>query len=426
MNENAVESTTRISLFDLIACISETLDLVSPVIANHHAQVAYIAHALATELRLSTEARQTLFIAAALHDIGSFSIKERINILNFETNNPHTHARIGYGMLREFDPFQQAAEIVRHHHVHIDSDLTKDFPGETIHPLAYLLHLADRIAVLVRPSKPILGQAAKIVDRIEKQRGKMFVPEQVDAFRALAKRDYFWFDVVSHSPSNILRRRTRLPILELDQNGLSRLANLFRRIIDFRSRFTATHSSGVAHVAAALGKLCGMGDQDCQRLQIAGYLHDLGKVGIPSEILEKPGKLDENEYSVMRAHVYYTYRILENLGDLETIRLWGALHQEYLDGQGYPFGLTANELSQGSRIVGVADVFTALMEDRPYRKGMTQAESLIILENMATANKLDAAIIALMKTNFDAMNQVRANAQQAATHEYDTFFATLS
>lgn len=425
MNESIAEPKIRVPLFDLLSCISETLDLISPSITNHHAQVTYIAHALATELQLPVETRQAVLIAASLHDIGSFSLKERIDILNFETHNPHTHARIGHALLSEFEPFRQAAEIVRHHHVHAHVDFAKTFPSETLHPQASLLHLADRIAVLVHPGEPVLGQVAGIVERIEKQRNVMFVPEQVDAFRALAGRDYFWFDTVSPSPSTILRRRTRLPILDLDLTGLHRLANLFRRIIDFRSRFTATHSSGVAHVAATLGHLYGMSESECQQLKIAGFLHDLGKVGIPSEILEKPGKLDVAEYSIMRGHVYHTYRILENLIDLETIRLWGALHQEYLDGKGYPFGLTARELSMGSRIVCVADVFTALMEDRPYRKGMTTAEALDIIDKMAATNKLDTSLVDLLKTNFDRLNQVRTTAQQTAFQEYDAFFAAL-
>lgn len=415
----------RIPLFDLITCISETVDLANPALTNHHMQVAYTAHALATELGLPEPARNAVFLAGALHDLGSFSLAERLEILDFEIDGPHTHARIGYHLLREFEPFTAIAGLVRHHHVRYDKGGEADFPGEKVSQLSHLLHLADRAAVLIRRDEPILWQSAEVQRRLTEQRGAMFPSHLVDAFCSLASHDYFWFDMVSHSPAEIMRRRVKPGVLPLDMKGLQSLANLFRRIIDFRSRFTATHSSGVAIVAETLGRFHGFSQHDCGLLRIAGHLHDLGKVGIPNEILEKPDRLDNHEYGMMRGHVYHTYRVLEVLGDLDTVRMWGALHQEHLDGQGYPFGMKDSELSMGSRIVAVADVFTAVTEDRPYRKGMSPGDAMGVLQRMADAGKLDAGLVGLLRDHFAELNEAREQEQQTAAHEYQAFFASI-
>jgi len=415
----------RIPLFDLLTCISDTVDLVSPEITNHHMQVAYIACSIATELKWSVAERGALLMAGGLHDIGAFSAQERKATMQFEMDRPHIHARVGYCLLKDFAPFAEIARLVRFHHVPWLNGGGARFDGEEVPLGSHILHLADRIAVLVRRDDSILTQAERIRLRVAGQTPAMFVPELVEAFKALSARDYFWFDAASRRLGSIMRRRETLDTLELDLDGLERLANLFRRLIDFRSRFTATHSSGVAASAEALADLSGFSPRDCRLMRIAGYFHDLGKLAIPQEIIQKPARLSEHEYDIMRSHVYYTYLILEPLIDLKTLRTWGSLHQEYLDGSGYPFRFSGPEIPLGSRILAVADVFTALTEDRPYRKGLPASEALPILEELAEGTKLDRDVIALLRADFDRLNGIRANAQAEAEREYQEFVACL-
>jgi HD-GYP domain-containing protein (c-di-GMP phosphodiesterase class II) len=200
---------------------------------------------------------------------------------------------------------------------------------------------------------------------------------------------------------------------------------LIRRIIDFRSPFTATHSSGVSATSECLGRLAGLGDHECFELKVAGFLHDLGKLAIPTEILEKPGKLTDEEFNIMRGHTFYTFRALEPIEDLHQINQYGSYHHERLDGTGYPFRLSHKDLPLGSKLLAVADVFTALTEDRPYRKGMSNEQSLIILEKMGENNKLDAKIVKLVRDNFAEINRIRISAQTQSRREYREFLSQI-
>jgi len=277
------------------------------------------------------------------------------------------------------------------------------------------------VAVLINKQEEILGQTKGICERIQENSGKMFMPELVDVFGSLPVKEYFWLDAASPSIGSILSRRVRLETIELDIEGLLSLAKLFSHIIDFRSRFTATHSSGVAASSEALSRLVGFSERECRIMRIAGYLHDLGKLAVPAEILEKPAKLTEDEFNVIRSHTFYTYRILETIGDLDLINTWASFHHERLDGSGYPFHHKGQDLSLGSRIMAVADVFTAITEDRPYRKEMPSERALQVLQQMADNSILDSNIVSLLRLHFDEINSIRIAAQAEASEAYQEF-----
>ena len=168
-----------------------------------------------------------------------------------------------------------------------------------------------------------------------------------------------------------------------------RFSTLFGHIIDSCSPFTATHSTGVAHMAVALGRLTGMGQDDLDTLFVAGMLHDIGKLGIPLALLEKPGQLTDEEFPKVKRHADLSRLWLDAVPGFERVSVWGGGHHERLDGKGYPLGLKGEEIPLPSRIMTIADVFTALTEDRPYRKGMTPPEALRIVKGMVKQGHLD-------------------------------------
>jgi HD-GYP domain-containing protein (c-di-GMP phosphodiesterase class II) len=161
-------------------------------------------------------------------------------------------------------------------------------------------------------------------------------------------------------------------------------------------------------------------------MRIAGHLHDLGKLAVPAEILEKPSALSEEEFSVIRGHTFYTQQVLESMGDLGPITEWAAAHHERMDGSGYPSHEEMDDLSLGARIISVADVFTALTEDRPYRKGMERDEALEVLQEMADTAVLDGTVVSQLRRNFDDINDARIAAQKVAKQEYDEMVSSLS
>jgi HD-GYP domain-containing protein (c-di-GMP phosphodiesterase class II) len=113
----------------------------------------------------------------------------------------------------------------------------------------------------------------------------------------------------------------------------------------------------------------------------------------------------------MKTHTYHTFRILDTIGGMPQICEWAAFHHERLDGNGYPFHHEAHDLTLGSRILAVADVFTAVTEDRPYRKGMPSRRALEILEKLADNGALDRTVVAMLRDDFDAIDLVRRNEQ---------------
>lgn len=413
-----------IPLFDMMDSLSTALDLINPVLGDHHKLTCYVACCIAKELGYDDDAYNALFSAAILHDIGAIALSERMKLLEFEDRSPHLHGELGAILLTKFAPFRAFAPLVKFHHVPWREGDGKEFRGEQVPMGSHLIHLADRVAVLVNRAEPIFDQVTDIRDRIAMQSGPTFVPEMVDAFLETSRREVFWLDLVHRDLVKVLQRQSRLPNVALNVDNLMELSRFYALIIDTRSRFTATHSSGVAASAEKLAQLAGLDQLRAKKVRIAGYLHDIGKLAVPDAILEKNGSLDLNEWRTVRSHTYYTFQILDAVKGLQDIAAWAADHHENLDGDGYPFRHTATELPLESRILAVADVFTALAEDRPYRDGLDSVEVMKILAEMVEDKKLDAGVVSMLCDNYAELEAVRQSAQVAEQLELSDFWDT--
>lgn len=360
-------------LSELLLGLAHAMDLVSPALTNHHKRVGYMGYMLASELGLPDRERSMIAAAGLLHDSGALSLRERLDVLQFEVGpngrGGNDHAYMGYVLLRPFGILSDVAHMVRHHHLWWeragDCCSRKD-----LLTAANLLHVADRVDVLVDRGQEILGQVPGIRERIKAQAGRMFSPDLVEAFDALSHRESFWLDTTSSYLPTLVRGSLDGWSHRLNGDEFLALSKLLSTVIDFRSRFTATHSAGVAASAEALAGECGFGPAECRMMRLAGYLHDLGKLAVPAEILEKPAKLSPEEFAVIRSHTYHTFRVLQTISGLDTVNSWASFHHERLDGKGYPFHHGDDVLSLGARIMAMADVLTAVTEDRPYRAGM--------------------------------------------------------
>jgi HD-GYP domain-containing protein (c-di-GMP phosphodiesterase class II) len=416
-----MDNKLSVPIIDLVLCISQAVDLVSPLVADHHKRVAYIAYNLGIEMQKSNQDLRELMIAGALHDVGGLSRRERLDALKFEDEDPQGHSELGYSLLNSFSPFSRIANFIRYHHVPWKHGTGSHYDQQEVPESSHLLHLADRISVLIDPGIEILAQVPAIREKIIGQSGEMFVPAQVEAFRHLAEKEYFWFDAVSSSLFNQIDPALDWELVELAKDDFFGITTLFSRIIDFRSPYTATHSSGVAASAEALAHFAGFTEEECQLMRAAGHLHDLGKLAVPVEVLEKPEKYTRQESDAVRIHAYYTNRILQPLSVMDLIRNWAASHHERINGSGYPFHLKGEELSLGARILAVADVFVAMAEVRPYREGMNLQDLRQIVQKMADENDLDPQIVAILQKNFEEINAARVAAQRAAIDEYIYF-----
>jgi HD-GYP domain-containing protein (c-di-GMP phosphodiesterase class II) len=409
------EELTSFPLFKLIIAMTNAMDLISPQIVNHHRQVAYVAQRIAVGAGASEEEQSDIIRAALLHDIGAFSLRQRLDCLDFELTSPGNHAELGYRLLRTSKGFAEAAAMVRGHHDRWDRVAHLDQSSERIG--GQILHLADRIAVLIGAKRHDIGQAATIAGRIQEQSGRMFCPEHVSVFKELSRDESFWLEACSDNVPEAIEEGMCLDRM-CRRHRLPEIAKMFCGLIDFRSRWTATHTSGVAAVAEALGGHAGFSGHKILKLQLAGYFHDIGKLGIPLELLEKPGRFTSRDFELMKRHPYHTFIILDAVEELKDIKRWGACHHERIDGTGYPFGLRAGELDFEARLIAVADVFTAISEDRPYRLGMSKAVRMGLLSDMVAEGHLDGLAADTLLDNFDDVDGILRQSQEAAATEY--------
>ena len=164
---------------------------------------------------------------------------------------------------------------------------------------------------------------------------------------------------------------------------------LFSRVVDAKSRFTTEHSAGVARVACLLAAAAGLPAASIDRLEIAALLHDIGKLRIPDDILEKSGALSDEERQVMASHRFDSWQILRNIVGLEDIAAWASFHHEEPEGGGYPFGIARAALPWEARILRVADVFQAMIQDRPYRPPVAPRAVRDHLAQLAREGRVD-------------------------------------
>lgn len=419
-------NNVRITFFDFIKCFSSALDLILPKMSGHHMRVAYIVYRLALEYKLPKSRMTKLVLGACMHDIGAITVEERNKIINEDYESDFVHEKIGGSYLSKSALFKEFAIYARHHHMDWNYGNNKYINGVLLPVECHLLHLADRIDSYINKEEFVLYQVPHIIEKVKTNSGILFMPEAVNVFLKVCDHEDFWLYTVSSSINDIIEEIVGDIDFSLDIKKIRDLTKWFSNIIDFRSRFTSVHSRGVSATAVMLGKLLNLNEIEITKLEIAGYIHDLGKLAVPNAILEKNGKLDPDEFAVIRSHTFHTYNILIRLPGFKEIVEYGAFHHEHLDGSGYPFHLKGAKLSVGARILAVADVFTAITEDRPYRVGMDRDSTIDVLNNMKKEKLLDPVIVNVAITNIDKIGEYRKEKQKEAANEYIEFWDVTS
>lgn len=404
---------------DIVSAFANTMNLVSPELQDHHEKVSYLAYRLAEALDMDEKHRMMAFAGGLLHDIGGVLKQGNISLSDLEMSAGQV-AAVGASILKTFPLTSPFAPVVRESQtpwqrlkgIHTDLKVT--------HQIGQIVHLADAVSLLLNSESPVLNQIGQVQQMIRCGGESEFSPEVLAAFDRLCAREAVWMDMI-YRPQFFLELITDNRWITLDETVI--LTEFMSKIIDFRSPFTAMHSAGVATTAVALAELVGMSEDECKMMRIAGHLHDLGKLKIPDEILDKPGKLTDEEFNIMKEHAYYTWILLKDVGGFEQISAWAALHHEKLNGSGYPFHLSESELSLGSRIMTVADIFSALTEERPYRKSMEKGRVVAILREDAQRGLLSGSVADLLIEHYEQINERRAAESKAASKKYQEILA---
>ena len=352
---------------------------------------------------------ENMMLASYAHDIGAYKTEKFLNLLNFDIENTLEHSIYGYLFMKYFSPMRDSAEVLLYHHTYYTDRGRYDSPyvDEGI-----LMHLLDRVDIFNLKNEKI----EDVLRLVQKGSCKNFNPRDVEDFLA-AQEKFHLLEALRDGTYRVEVRRYF--------NEPSRTERLLRPVIgmladeiDFKSEQTVIHSITIAIIAEALCKKMNLSPSDTEQCEYASVIHDLGKIDIPVEIVEKQGKLTPEEYEIMKKHVVFTELIVGDLLPDEIVRA-AVNHHERLDGSGYPRGLKADELSTKDRILQVADVAGALMQKRSYKDAMDKDTVVSILRSEAQKGKLDSEIIDVFVSNYDEITAEvkRKSAETIAAYE---------
>ncbi|HEX4380557.1 MAG TPA: HD domain-containing phosphohydrolase [Candidatus Acidoferrum sp.] len=414
------ESTDSIRTSELISALSYALDLTEGRSMGHSVRTCVMGMRLAQHIGLSMEAQADLYYALLLKDAGCSSNSSRLfHILNsdeirakrdvkttdwtkvgFESLNfALTHVATESPLPQRMWKLLQVAATQQ-----TDSrDLVKircergsyiakklgfsEAVAEGIHSLdehwnggGYPNHLLgeeipmfSRIANLCQTLEVFYESRGEeeALDAVQARSGRWFDPELVAATMSLSKQGMLWMGLDSKDLlENVLVMEPEERRLVADDATVDSICLAFADIIDAKSPFTYQHSNGVADAAMDIAIHFGMNEHEKKQLRRAALMHDIGKLSVPNSILEKPGKLTDEEWQVVRDHPYYTFQILKRIPAFKSFSSDAAAHHERLDGSGYWRRLSGDNISQVARILSVADVFDALRAKRPYRDSL--------------------------------------------------------
>lgn len=396
-------SQFQVNLHEALYSLSDALDLVGVTHMHHGKRVAFMAAECGRWMNWSKAQIDDLFQAAILHDSGVSRAAMNARPAQPACELDCDHCHIGAELMDGCAVLRALAPIVRHHHTPWIK--LKDLPlSPEVKLSANCISLVDRVDTLtlkyVTTGTDILLVKDDIRQQILDLRGDRFCPELVDAFMALSDSEAFWFmleaDHVNGYAATWLDGTTQQDMAFED---LCNLMRIFSNIVDAKSPFTREHSDGVACLARCLGELMQVGEKSCDTLELAGLLHDVGKLRVPDALLEKSGPLTAVERRTMSRHSFDTFNILSNIKGLEQVALWASQHHERVNGTGYPYHTQAGAISLEARIVAVADVFQALAQRRPYRDALAPQDVLVILQEQVDSGKLDGRVVACVADN---------------------------
>jgi HD-GYP domain-containing protein (c-di-GMP phosphodiesterase class II) len=423
----SVTSEPQVSLSEVLSALSHALDLTEGQPLGHSIRTCVIGMRIAESLGLGVEDRSALYYALLLKDAGCSSnatrmaalfgsddryVKPKIKVVDW-----HRRAKLAVATAQTVGQGKPLLDRVRHFFIIARAEeLTREliqlrcergasiarrlgFPSASVAAIQSLdEHWCGRgyAEGLAGEEIPLLARICNIAQTVEafhtshgldaalrivrERRGTWFDPALVRIVESWRHDATWWRDLRSERVNAVvLALEPAEHVVMVDGERLDDVALAFAEIIDAKSPFTYNHSVGVASVARSISVAVGMDFDDQRRIFRAGLLHDIGKLGVSSRILNKNGPLDASERAEVERHPHDGLSILSRVSAFGEFAWTASIHHERLDGSGYPWRLTASQLDESARVLAVADVYDALTSDRPYRLGMTHAKALDIL-----------------------------------------------
>ena len=442
-------------LAELLGALSHALDMTEGQPAGHCLRSCWIAQQLGRAIGLNATEMRDLYYATLLKDAGCSSNAARLcqllltDDLGFKRDRKtvglslpslmgfvvrHTGARAGLmERLRAIvNAVQNGGEI------HRELTETRCSRGAQIaRQLRFSEDVADAIQSLdehwdgggqpqglAGPEIPLhsrIALLAQVVDvfhasvgaqgareQVAQRSGRWFDPRIADAFAVLARDPAFWRQLAADDlAQRVLEMEPAQQAQPVDDDYLDDIATAFGQIVDAKSPWTAGHSARVGLITEHVAERLGLGVPERRWLRRGALLHDVGKLGVSTRILDKAGPLSTDEWAAVRQHAANTEQILARIGSFGVLARVAGSHHEKLDGSGYPRGLDARHIRLETRIITTADIFDALTADRPHRPALSIDQALRVLHD-GIGTSVDGDCVAALEQSLSTLGALSA------------------
>lgn len=440
------------ALHEILGALSHAIDMTEGQPPGHAIRCCWIGMHIATQLKLSAQDRGDLYYTLMMKDLGCSSNAARICALYLADDITFKHdfkkidgslpaalrfvlqqtglqsglaerIRATMNILRNGGQIsRELIETRCHQGADIAAKLrfsTKvqdgiraldehwDGMGKPLGLAGHAIPQLSRIALLAQVVDVFHqadGPAAALAE-VRNRSGTWFDPELIAALEATAQESDLWAGLNDPNiASHVYAMAPRAASFDIDDSYLDDIAEAFADVIDAKSPFTADHSRRVTLYADIIAEQLGLGAAHRRWLRRAALLHDIGKLAVSNQILDKPGKPTDEEWAAIREHPVHTAAILSRVRAFADFAHVAGAHHERLDGAGYPKGLTVETLPFESMILATADVYDALTADRPYRAAMPHEKAMAILQQEVGAAH-HALCVSALEAGLDKMAQ---------------------
>ena len=385
-----------IRMDSLIKTIAAALDMVEAEFlgasTNHGKRITVLCAKMGKILGKTPDEITALSISALFHDnaLTEYILSERTS----GSHDPSMKKHCEYGQ-RNVDNLRfktNMKDFILYHHERADGKgpfgiLEGDGPLE-----AELIAIADSIDVGRHLQRLKEEELPAIRRFITEETGKRYAKTAAEAMlevldwpTVLSLRD----DVINKTAEEAFPPW----LVDVHTETIFGLAGFMAKIIDYKSAFTQRHTTQIANKAWFMAEYYKYNPVQKDELYLAAALHDIGKLEVPTAILEKPAKLTDTEFSTIKEHVRLTWELLKGIEGFHDISAWASNHHEKLNGSGYPFGKKADELDFNSRLITCIDIYQAVSEERPYHPGRNHESAMQILYKMANDGEIDGNIV---------------------------------
>ena len=407
----------KLDLTDMIYALSFALDKVEMellgVETGHNRRVACLSLFMAEQAGIKGEELRDYVGCCVLHDNALTEFIHEELSKSYMAENLETplsdfigtddvirissHSVVGERNIR-LVPFRTNVEnIILYHHEHADGSGAMGKTAAETGLKSQILHLADEVDIRAKLSDMTESEFNRLSDWVQSQSGKRFSEESVKLFLDAVTYEKILY-LGNKGALVSLQRELHTEVCDYSDEEIHNLARMFARIVDYKSEFTQAHSLSVADKAEQMARYYNFDNEKTTRFYLAGALHDIGKLIVSNDILEKQGRLTDDEISVMKDHASATRYILRRVKGIPDILRWASNHHEKLNGEGYPRGLTAEELSFEERLMACIDIYQALTEKRPYKDSMSHEKTIAVMKDMADKGYIDETIVRDMES----------------------------